>query len=148
MASASDGTGPCAASRTTPCLRMNASAWREVSGMSLLQQGLQRGERAFPAEPDHLVVSTPADVLFETGLRDAHARRRGSLGLQRHVQRHRPDRVAVGRKPERVGDKEPTTGMTLDDRPSKDAAQTAEDVIAEVGRRPLDHVRAERAGYR
>lgn len=33
MTSASDGTGPCADSSTTPCLRMKARAWREVIAM-------------------------------------------------------------------------------------------------------------------
>lgn len=33
MTSTSDGTGPCAASSTMPCLRMKARAWREVIAM-------------------------------------------------------------------------------------------------------------------
>ena len=38
--------------------------------------------------------------------------------------------------------------MALDDRPPEHAAKAAEDLVAEIGRHPLDRVGTERAGRR
>ena len=64
-------------------------------------------------------------------------------GLQRDLERHRPDRFAVGRQPERVGDEESLADLELHDRPAEYAAQAPEHLVAEVGRLPLDRVRTE-----
>ena len=71
------------------------------------QQCLERRERAFPAEADHFVVPAPAHALLETGLRDAEACRAAGFRLQRDFERHRANRVTVGRQPEGVGHQEP-----------------------------------------
>ena len=74
------------------------------------------------------------------------ARRAVLIGRRaRHFERHRPDRVAVGRQPEGVGDKEAVLGLELHDRASEHAAQAPEEIVAEIGWRPLDHVRPEHA---
>src|SRR5438034_7899459 len=93
---------------------------------SRLQQRLQRGERALPAEADHFIVAAPPHALLESGLRHAYPCR-VRLALKHHLKRHRTDRIAVGRKPERVGDKKAFAGLALDHRPPEHAAKAAED---------------------
>src|SRR5262245_40171229 len=60
------------------------------------------------------------------------------------LERHRADRIAIGRQPVRVGDKEFSLRLELDHGAFERAAQPAEHFIAPFSRLPLDGVHAER----
>src|SRR6266550_2727005 len=134
-----------AAERAMALLTTGVIARNPTRRLLLFQQRLQRGECAFPPESDHLVVPPPAHALLEAVLRDVHARRARTVRMQRHLERHRPDRLAVGRQPERVGNEESLSGVELHDGPSEDAAKAPEDLVPEIGRHPLDRIRTKRA---
>src|SRR3989449_10454464 len=114
----------------------------------LLQQVLQRRERTLPAEANHFVVAAPAIALFETVLCDAYARHIDPVLLHRDFERHRPDRLAIGREPERIGDEEAGGRLELHDGSAEHAAESSEYFVLEISRRPLDDVGAERARRR
>src|SRR2546427_970544 len=114
----------------------------------LLQKVLERRERALPAEANHFVVAAPAIALFETVLCDAYARHIDPVLLHRNFERHRPDRLAIGREPERIGDEEAGGRLELHDGSAEHAAESSEYFVLEISRRPLDDVGAERARRR
>src|SRR5580765_9087941 len=110
----------------------------------VLEQRLERRERAFPADANYFVIAPPARRLLETALHDVHVRGTARLRSQGDLQRHRSDGIAIRRKPERVCDEKALADLTFHDRAPEDAAEAAEDVVVEIGRWPLNRVDAER----
>jgi len=67
------------------------------------------------------------------------------LGSQPDVERHRTDRLAVRRQPERVGDDETFADLAFHHGPPEHAAKAAENFVVEIDRRTLDRVHAKRS---
>jgi len=67
------------------------------------------------------------------------------LGSQPDVERHRTDRLAVRRQPERVGDDETFADQAFHHGPPEHAAKAAENFVVEIDRRTLDRVHAKRS---
>ena len=82
-------------------------------------------------------------VLVSTGLAyaqdDALAQRRAAC-----LERHRADRLGVGRKPVRVRNEELTSRFELDDGSAKHAAHPSQHFVLRDTRRPLDGIVAKR----
>src|ERR1051326_4274093 len=78
-------------------------------------------QRAVPPRRDQNVVAPPAIAFFKTRLRHPQA---GfvAFGPDGDVNRHRANRVAVGRQPECVGDEKAFVRRVLHDRPAQHPA--------------------------
>src|SRR5262249_28527602 len=105
----------------------------------------ERLEGALPAQSNDVVVAFPPLAFLEPRLDHAYARLAVAGRLARDVERHRTDRVAVGRQPERVGDKESVARMELHHGAPEHPAEAPQDLVAKIRRQPLDGVRPERA---
>lgn len=66
--------------------------------------------------------------------------------LATHVERHGPERRALGRDPPAIGHQELLTGAHINNRAMEDTAERTEQVITVRGGRPLDRVDAKRHG--
>ena len=115
------------------------------------EQRFERVERAFPAEADHFVVAPPPLAVVTAGLSHTQPCRGAAVLTDRragHFHRHRPDRIAIRRQPEAVGDEEPLSRLEQHHRSAKHAAEPAENLVAEIGGPPFNRVRSERARRR
>ena len=108
-------------------------------------------ERALPAEADHFVVAAPAVAFLEAGLR----RRARAVAPFGYPAVHRDLRAPSGRSARRRAAartrrrrRSRCARLELHDGAAEDAAEPAEHLVAEVGRRPLDRVGPERARRR
>ena len=99
----------------------------------MLEQRLQRRERAFPADANHFVIPAPPRRFLEPALHDVRVRGTARLRSQGDLERHRSNRIAIRRQPERVRDEKALADLTFHDRPPEDAAEAAEDVVVEIG---------------
>src|SRR5262249_10763518 len=117
---------------------------------ALLEQFFQRRQRGLPSVPNHLVIPAPPDAVVAPGLRDAEARgyAAGSGCGAVDLECHRPDRIAVRRKPEAISNKEAPTRFDVHHGSSEDAAESSQDFISKVSRLPFDRVRPQRARCR
>src|SRR4030095_14749867 len=111
----------------------------------VLEQRLQRRERALPADANHFVIPAPPRRFLESALHDVYVRGTARLRSQGDLERHRSDGIAVRRQPERVRDEKDLADLTFHDRPPEDGAEAGEDVVVEIGRRPLNRVDPQRS---
>jgi hypothetical protein len=96
-----------------------------------------------PAVSGDFVVALPAYALFVSRLPDVQ------LGpprvtAARRFKRHRADRVAVGRKPVGIGQEEFASRLELHHCRMERPAEPSKDVVAPLGRFPLDRIAAKR----
>ena len=110
------------------------------------EQRFERRQRALPADVDHLVVAPPPRALLEAGLHDVHARRAAASACSVTSSAIGPIGSPSGGSQNASATKKPCAGSTLHDGAPEHAAEPAEDVVAEIGRRPLDRVGAEQRG--
>src|SRR6266508_1097248 len=119
-------------------LNMNAVA------ESAFEQRFERGERALPSDGNHLIVPPPPGTFVESILRDAHARGAAALRGKGDFEGHRSYRIAVRRQPERIRHEEALRRIELHHRAAEHPAEPAEDLVAILGRCPLDRIGPER----
>src|SRR5687768_9590121 len=90
-------------------------------------------KRAFPAAAHDLEIALPARaVAFAALTHRQHCLAAVAVRARAHLERHRADRVAVGRLPEGFREEERRIGTVIDDGAVKRAAEAAEHLVTEV----------------